>query len=63
MPSPEETPCPTCGHVGLELGETLRARPLGSFSLAGAQMKVSARMELRWSCLAEDCEASGPATF
>lgn len=38
------TPCPECGKTGtMTLGRKLRANPIGSFSLAGAQMKVSAR--------------------
>ena len=61
MPTPAETPCPRCGHIGLEVGPKMRARPIGSFSLAGQQMKVSARLELRWWCPQEDCPAEGPA--
>lgn len=61
MPTPENTHCPTCGHLGLELRPGLRARPLGSHSLAGSQMKVSARTVLRWHCTSADCDASGPA--
>jgi len=36
--------CPQCGGEStVEVERGLRARPLGSHSLAGAQMKVSAR--------------------
>lgn len=35
-------PCETCGSRETKLGETITAHPLGSFSLAGVQMKVSA---------------------
>lgn len=34
--------CPGCGHSGLRIEMRLLARPLGTFSLAGAQDKVSA---------------------
>lgn len=35
-------PCPRCGYVGdMELNKRMVAKPLGSFSLAGTQMKVS----------------------
>ena len=39
-----KTPCPQCGAVELriEWQDGLRAKPLGSFSLSGQQMKVSA---------------------
>jgi hypothetical protein len=36
-------PCPQCENVGtLYIGTVLQAKPIGSFSLAGNQMKVSA---------------------
>lgn len=35
--------CPMCGHVGFTVSWKLVAKPLGTFSLAGHQMKVSAR--------------------
>ena len=38
----DDTPCPSCGVKGLRIEYRLTAKPLGSFSLAGAQMKVSA---------------------
>ena len=39
----EETPCPTCNRVGtLYVEVKLVAKPIGSFSLAGAQTKVTA---------------------
>lgn len=39
----DDQECPHCGEVGFEVTWRLRARPIGSFSLAGSQMKVSAR--------------------
>jgi hypothetical protein len=39
----EQTPCPECGDLTLYFGMGFRARPLGSFSLAGMQDKVSAQ--------------------
>lgn len=44
MPTAETSQCPRC-HAGpgtLQIRSTLQARPIGEFSLAGAQMKVSA---------------------
>lgn len=34
--------CPGCAEKGLFLTKVLAARPIGDFSLAGAQMKLSA---------------------
>jgi hypothetical protein len=43
--------CRPCGHpLRIELREEIAAKPLGTFSLAGAQMKVSAnRVEWPWA--------------
>ncbi len=40
----EETPCPGCKQVGtlVLIPEKLVAKPLGTWSLSGAQMKTSA---------------------
>jgi hypothetical protein len=38
----DNTPCPWCGNRTLHIGEELRAKPIGSYSLSGTQMKVSA---------------------
>ena len=48
--------CPGCGEVG-SLGVELRlvAKPIGSFSLAGAQMKVSAREVPHLVCTTVGC--------
>jgi hypothetical protein len=40
--------CKYCGHVGLKIEWRLEAKPLGTFSLAGQQMKVSA-LEWPWA--------------
>ena len=37
----EKTPCPVCGALALRIEERLTAKPIGTYSLAGAQMKVS----------------------
>jgi hypothetical protein len=52
--------CPECGAGGqLEFKSVLRAKPLGTFSLAGAQMKFPAREGFAFRCGA--CGATGPA--
>lgn len=38
----EEMPCPKCGELGMTLTWQLTARPLGTFSLSGSQLKFSA---------------------
>jgi hypothetical protein len=49
--------CPDCKTVGsLELTTRLHARPIGSFSLAGQQMKVSAVTVHVLACTAGNCE-------
>jgi hypothetical protein len=56
----EESPCPVCGaHGTLRLSQTLQAKPLGTFSLAGAQMKVSAQLRPVLSCTACDLKMVG----
>lgn len=48
--------CPDCGTVGsIKLGTTLVARPLGSWSLAGQQLKVSTRETTALVCTAPGC--------
>lgn len=54
-----EQSCPQCGFAGLVIEWRLTSKPLGSFSLAGSQMKVSAT-ELPWiKCPACGVEAEG----
>lgn len=53
MPTVEESRCPSCGEPGtLSLGSALVAKPIGTFSLAGAGMKVSAVLRPTLSCSA-----------
>lgn len=48
--------CPACGSVGsIKLGTTLVARPLGSWSLSGQQLKVSARETPALVCTTPGC--------
>lgn len=44
MATVEESRCPKCGAPpgSLELGEVIVPRPIGTFSLSGSTMKVSA---------------------
>jgi len=54
------TACPVCHERGqVSVRKVLRAKPVGSFSLAGAQMKFSAYDDLEYSCAG--CGAKGPA--
>lgn len=46
--------CPRCGGK-VELCRYLEAKPIGSFSLAGAQMKFSARELWKFRCNACGC--------
>lgn len=46
-------PCPKCGAAGtVALRPALIVQPLGSFSLAGVQLKVSAREGWELACSA-----------
>ncbi len=51
--------CPNCQAGGLELRASFKASPLGSFSLAGAEMKVSARLLAMLYCPACTWHAEG----
>lgn len=56
-PALESVPCPSCARVGsLGLADRLVARPLGTWSLAGRQMKASAVWEVHIVCGADGCE-------
>lgn len=57
---PATNACPDCAVTGaLEVREVLRAKPVGTFSLAGNQMKFSARWGWEYRC--GSCGASGEA--
>lgn len=50
------TPCPACGQSRLRFTTKLESRPIGTFSLAGAQLKTSA---IEWPyvvCDNETCD-------
>jgi hypothetical protein len=48
--------CPDCGVTGsIELTTRLVAKPIGTFSLAGAQMKVSAVETPVLACTTPGC--------
>lgn len=51
--------CPECGGGPCELRRYLQAKPLGTFSLSGTQMKVSAAE--RWEGRCTVCGWAGPA--
>jgi ribosomal protein L37E len=51
--------CATCGAL-VELRRYLQAKPLGTFSLSGSQLKVSAYE--RWEARCTACGFTGPAT-
>lgn len=57
-----EHPCPDCGHRTLEVQLRLRARPPGTWSLAGAQPKTSAVVWPYVVCVTEHCGFSNAAT-
>jgi hypothetical protein len=52
-------PCPSCNRTLMSMSWTLVARPVGSFSLAGAQMKVSASSRAVVRCRGCAFEAHG----
>jgi hypothetical protein len=57
---PATNPCPECRESGgMAVREVLVAKPLGTFSLSGTQMKVSARWGWEFRC--GKCGASAPA--
>lgn len=48
-------PCVKCGVPALRLEWRLQARPIGTFSLSGAQLKVSAHSHPY--CVCDNCHA------
>jgi hypothetical protein len=61
MPTPEKSPCPRCdAEPGtLSVSFELVGNPLGSFSLPGMQMKVTARTRPVLRCSACPLEVVG----
>jgi len=55
-----DTPCPACGQMALRIERRLRAMPIGTFSLSGEQMKVSA-IEVPW-LVCGSCGAAAEGT-
>lgn len=54
IPDVSFPPCPSCGEDALRIEFRLRCKPIGSFSLTGAQMKLSAQ---EWPWLV--CDSCG----
>lgn len=52
--------CPTCQTNTIRVRLVLVAKPLGTFSLAGAQLKVSARTKAVAECTNATCDVSVP---
>lgn len=48
----QEVHCPSCDKQSLRIRESLTAKPLGTFSLSGGQMKLSAVSQPVLECLA-----------
>lgn len=60
MTTAQESNCPACDQHGSLVIEThIVANPLGTFSIAGAQMKVTARERLVLRCSACGLEITG----
>jgi DNA-directed RNA polymerase subunit RPC12/RpoP len=53
------TRCPECRSLNLFVKEILQTKDIGTFSLAGNQLKFSAKMVWIYKCA--DCGATGPA--
>jgi hypothetical protein len=49
------TPCPVCGEKSLTLSYQIAAKPIGSFSLSGQQMKFSAFRYAAVTCGTDGC--------
>lgn len=43
-PDVSDTPCPACGQTTLSIEERFEPKPVGTWSLAGAQMKLTGKM-------------------
>lgn len=53
------SPCPTCGSETLNVEFRLRSKPIGTFSVAGAQPKVAVEYSLWLDCTSCDFEEEG----
>lgn len=51
---PVSTPCPSCGARALTASQKLRAKPTGTYSIAGAWPKVAATVVWELTCTADD---------
>lgn len=49
-------PCPSCGELTLRVETRLESRPLGTWSLAGVQLKTSARTWPYAVCASANCD-------
>jgi rRNA maturation endonuclease Nob1 len=50
--------CPACGSPEVKVRQVFTAKPIGSFSLAGMQMKVTGTWAWQYRCFG--CGDSGP---
>jgi len=60
-PNVADTPCPACGEKTLTIEMRLTAAPVGTFSLAGVGMKVTAATKPWLICTNCGIEAEGKA--
>ena len=44
LPDASKTPCPACGELTLVIEERFEAKPIGTWSLAGVQNKMTGTM-------------------
>ena len=58
-PDVSETACPACSQVSLEIVERFEAKPVGTWSLAGMQMKMTGTMWPWLVCRSCGVEARG----
>lgn len=58
-----EHPCPLCGRRELQVKLLLEGLPLGSHSLSGYQLKISAREWPYVVCDVSDCDFKQRATL
>lgn len=56
---PVPDPCPHCGVAALHIEARFAASPIGTYSLAGAQMKLAAELTVYLVCRACGAEVRG----